>query len=159
MSTDKQNSENELAMAILNGLSGPNACKGADERLRMIPLHIADAAVAACEKEIQELRAENARLRKLFADTDRLMLLDGEYEAAKVGTYARLKAEVERLRNLGIKLDGYVDLLQGENERLRKAGDALYSRYLCSGCSECEGMYDDSKVLDEWNAAKEGKTK
>lgn len=32
--------------------------------MKTIPLHIADAAVAACEKEIQELRAENARLRK-----------------------------------------------------------------------------------------------
>ena len=30
---------------------------------KMIPLHIADAAVAACEKEIQELRAEVQRLR------------------------------------------------------------------------------------------------
>ena len=30
---------------------------------RMIPLRIADMAVAACEKEIQELRAEVARLR------------------------------------------------------------------------------------------------
>lgn len=30
---------------------------------KMIPLHIADAAVAACEKEIQELREENARLK------------------------------------------------------------------------------------------------
>ena len=47
--------------------------------------------------------------------------------------------------------------LKAEVERLRKAGDALYNRYLCSGCSVCEGMYDDPKVLDEWNAAKEGK--
>ena len=31
---------------------------------RMIPLHIADQAVAACEKEIAALKAENARLRK-----------------------------------------------------------------------------------------------
>ena len=30
---------------------------------RMIPLHIADQAVAACEKEIAQLKAENARLR------------------------------------------------------------------------------------------------
>lgn len=30
----------------------------------MIPIHIADAAVAACEKEIQKLREENAKLRK-----------------------------------------------------------------------------------------------
>jgi len=58
MSTDKQNNENELAMAILNGLSGPNACKAADERRRMIPLHIADQAVANCEAEITRLRNE-----------------------------------------------------------------------------------------------------
>ena len=43
------------------------------------------------------LKAENERIRKLFADTERLMLLDGEYEAAKVGTYASHKAEVEKL--------------------------------------------------------------
>jgi len=30
----------------------------------MIPLRIADQAVAACEAEIQKLRKENARLRK-----------------------------------------------------------------------------------------------
>ena len=63
MSTDKQNSENELAMAILNGLSGPNACKGADERRRMIPLQVADQAVAACEKEIAQLKDEVQRLK------------------------------------------------------------------------------------------------
>jgi hypothetical protein len=31
---------------------------------RMIPLHVCDQAVAACEAEIQKLREENARLRK-----------------------------------------------------------------------------------------------
>jgi len=31
---------------------------------RMIPLHIADQAVAACEKEIAALKAEVERLRK-----------------------------------------------------------------------------------------------
>ena len=41
------------------------------------------------------LQAENERLRKLFAETERLMLIDGEYEALKAGTYARLTAEVE----------------------------------------------------------------
>ena len=30
---------------------------------KMIPLHIADQAVAACEAEIQKLREENATLR------------------------------------------------------------------------------------------------
>ena len=64
MSEPKQNTENELAMAILNGLSGPNACKASEPNPnRMIPLHVADAAVAACEKEIAELKAEVQRLR------------------------------------------------------------------------------------------------
>lgn len=31
---------------------------------KMIPLHIADQAVAACEAEIQKLREENARLKQ-----------------------------------------------------------------------------------------------
>ena len=66
-------------------------------KTRTIPLHIADQAVAACEAEIQKLKEENARIRKLFAETERLMLLDGEYEALKAGTYARLTAEVEKL--------------------------------------------------------------
>jgi len=68
------------------------------------------------------------------------------------GEYARLKAEVERLRNLGIKLDGYVDLLQGENERLRKAGDACadaaYAHCMCQDCEE---------LRDQWRDAKRGK--
>jgi hypothetical protein len=34
------------------------------DRTRMIPLHIADQAVAACDAEIAKLREENARLRK-----------------------------------------------------------------------------------------------
>jgi hypothetical protein len=33
------------------------------DRTRMIPLHIADQAVAACDAEIAKLRAENARLK------------------------------------------------------------------------------------------------
>ncbi len=33
------------------------------DRTRMIPLHIADQAVAACDAEIQKLREENARLK------------------------------------------------------------------------------------------------
>jgi hypothetical protein len=33
------------------------------DRTRMIPLHIADQAVAACDAEIAKLREENERLR------------------------------------------------------------------------------------------------
>ena len=74
--------------------------------------------------------------------------------------YARLKAEVERLRNLGIKLDGYVDLLQGENERLRKAGDALHKSMLECGPNEMAEEFDHDRWWASyyaWNAAKEGK--
>jgi hypothetical protein len=45
--------------------------------------------------------------------------------------------------------------LQAENERLRKAGDAMADALKCSGCSECEGMYDShEKALDAWLYAK-----
>jgi hypothetical protein len=35
---------------------------------RMIPLRLADQAVAACEAELQKLRAENAALKKALSD-------------------------------------------------------------------------------------------
>ena len=69
------------------------------------------------------------------------------------GEYTRLKAEVERLRNLGIKLDGYVDLLQGENERLRKAGDEVIHEWSSGDEKEARNFM---KALVIWNAAKEG---
>lgn len=62
----------------------------------LVPKRLAEDLVA----EVARLKAEVERLTKLFADTERLMLLDGEYEAAKVGTYANLKAEIERLTKL-----------------------------------------------------------
>ena len=65
---------------------------------------------------------------------------------------ARHKAEVERLRNLGIKLDGYVDLLQGENERLRKAGDEVIHEWSSGDEKEARNFM---KALVIWNAAKE----
>jgi hypothetical protein len=83
MSNDKQNTENELAMAILNGMSGPNACKAADEQRRMIPLHVADQAVAACENEIAQLKA-------------RAVLLEGQITG--------LRHRAEALREAGDEL-------------------------------------------------------
>jgi hypothetical protein len=60
------------------------------DRTRMIPLHIADQAVAACDAEIAKLRDENARLRS-FCTRTIIPNIDLEKENA------RLKAEVERL--------------------------------------------------------------
>ena len=60
---------------------------------KMIPLHIADAAVAACEKEIQELRAEVQRLRK---GGDSILDQWGEAE----GRYDEHAAAVERWNDI-----------------------------------------------------------
>ena len=105
---------------------------------------------------IPDLVAENARLK---AEVERLRKFNDEALAhiAKEERKSRecldmAQAEVERLRNLGIKLDGYVDLLQGENERLRKAGDACanaaYAHCMCQNCEE---------LRDQWRDAKRGK--
>lgn len=106
--------EQDFAMAILNGLSGSNACKGADERRRMIPLHIADQAVAACDAEIAKLREENARL----------------------------KAEVERLDGLCKQLSRQQSDISCENIMLRKAGDAL-ENWIAWECDAPAGTADD----------------
>jgi hypothetical protein len=45
------------------------------DRTRMIPLHIADQAVAACDAEIAKLRDENARLK---AEVERLTKHDDD---------------------------------------------------------------------------------
>ena len=68
----------------------------------------------------------------------------------------RLKAEVERLRNLGIKLESMIDPLKAEVERLRKAGDLLCFHYI----SLARKRWPDDPLpssVTAWNAAKEGK--
>ena len=122
---------------------------------RMIPLKIADMAVAACNEETAKLQAENARL----------------------------KAEVERLDNncdyLDRKLDEEIDksaMLCGHIERLRKAGDGMYS--WLGVCGRGGNSFGDdwlrakkgamlqaeqfdlnmkNRGWNGWNAAKEGK--
>ena len=69
---------------------------------RMIPLHIADQAVAACDAEIAKLRAENAQL----------------------------KAEVERLTAFTTRTIIPNEELQAQVERLTKAGDAMAKEWV-----------------------------
>jgi chromosome segregation ATPase len=72
----------------------------------MIPIKVADLAVAACNKQIEELQAENARL-KAEVDAWKDMVADSGVacnERARENQdlenqIERLKAEVERLRN------------------------------------------------------------
>lgn len=121
--------------------------------------------------EFDKLQAENERICKLFAETERLMLLDGEYEAMKVGTYSDLQAELERLtkeysdatnhynklhNNLQAEVDrlkatmekviSTADKIDEQNQRLRKAGDAM--------CRVMVSHHGKVGVVDDWNAAK-----
>ena len=67
--------------------------------------------------------------------------------------YARLKAEVERLR-----ASSFVTAVPVEQyERLVKAGDALADAMDRNGCHD-NGDYDENvRVTNDWNAVKEGK--
>ena len=60
---------------------------------RMIPLHVADQAVEACNKEIAQLKNEVARLRAASFVT-----------AVPVEQYERLKHRAEGLREAGDEL-------------------------------------------------------
>jgi hypothetical protein len=78
---------------------------------RMIPLHLADQAVAACNKEIAELRAQVAELKQ-------------QPDALTAYLYA---AELAK---------DHIKKLKAENERLRAAGDAMAARLLYQGYPE-----------------------
>ena len=98
---------------------------------KMIPLHIADQAVAACESEIQKLRAELQQHIRAKADSDVM-------HDAKNATIQGLVEE----------RDGLLEQV----ERLRNAGDAMELLITYSG------IYVDgpkSGLLKAWNAAKE----
>ena len=116
------------------------------------------------------LEAENARLIDevdLMHSSKLVYFIHGEGRWANVvEENARLKAEVERLtnengNNFVLKEEWYLKCLsaRADVERLRKAGDAMADKASLAGCSECFGMFNDlEKSLDEWNAAKEGKS-
>ena len=127
----------------------------------MIPLHIADQAVEACNKEIAELKAE---VERLTADND---CLDKMHDK-EMARSAYLCKQVERLEK-GIQPEGSNDAvgravelllekekeiarLQDEVERLRKAGDAMLP--IMAQHPHKKGSH--SAMLD-WQAAKEGK--
>ena len=66
--------------------------------------------------------------------------------------YASLKAEVERLR-----ASSFVTAVPVEQyERLRKAGDAMVS-HIRKGEEVLFECLDSDEVINDWNAAKEGK--
>ena len=100
------------------------------DRTRMIPLHIADQAVAACEAEIQKLRKENARLK---AEVEELRLENQAFQRTvneasahydnRLADISRLKAEVERLTAFTTRTIIPNEELQAQVERLTKQTD------------------------------------
>tara|TARA_R110000823_G_C15868315_1_gene493901 strand:+ start:527 stop:895 length:369 start_codon:yes stop_codon:yes gene_type:complete len=112
---------------------------------RMIPLRVADMAVAACEAEIASLKAEVQRLKA---------------ELSNISGWGRglecdLSRSIERLDTLCKQLMAQHSDISCENIMLRKAGDAM-----------AEALNLDDDVFDNhekkeaqanWNAAKEGK--
>jgi multidrug resistance efflux pump len=127
---------------------------------KMIPLHVADQAVAACEAEIQKLKEENAALK---AEVERLTFdpmsywdEQGEWMPRHVHIAAveRLKAEVERL-NAIVSADA-IDREHGmccdasaQVERLTKAGDAAIEHLRWQG-----GKHTKEVIISAWHAAK-----
>ena len=98
------------------------------DRTRMIPLHIADQAVAACDAEIAKLREEVERLKK-FND-------EALAHIAKEERKSRERLEME----------------QAQVERLTKAGDTII-QILCKYVPPTGAKY----ALMDWRDAKEGK--
>ena len=89
---------------------------------RMIPLHIADQAVAACNKEIAELQAQVAELKQ---QPDPLTAYLYAAELAK--------SDIKKLK--------------AENKRLRAAGDAMAARLLYQGYPETVQAWEAAKKL------------
>ena len=81
--------------------------------------------------------------------------LDAMWAAAREADSAFNTDEASDLQSVIDEQDEEIARLKAENERLRKAGDAMENALMCSGCSECEGMYDShDEAIDGWHAAK-----
>ena len=111
------------------------------DRTRMIPLHIADQAVAACDAEIAKLREENARLK---AEVERLKLEVFAFDRTIKQASCHYDNRLEDIRQL-----------QAQVERLTKAGDAM-----AVALNLNDDVFDNHEkklAKSAWNAAKEGK--
>lgn len=108
---------------------------------RMIPLRLADQAVAACEAELQKLRAENALLK---AEVERLTQLNDTIALRYDATKSMLDGCAKEIEEM-----------EAEVERLTKAGYAMAIKINVHGIND--RFTDSQKLVDDWsNAAKKG---
>ena len=119
---------------------------------RMIPLKIADMAVAACNEEIAKLQADNARLK---AELDRVTSQNGYHHTGLAVGMLREELAHKCHDNLEIRKAHQATVqmvrnLKAEVERLRKAGDEMHRAIKVS-----DPILDWK--IELWNAAKEGK--
>jgi hypothetical protein len=107
----------------------------------MIPLRLADQAVAACEAELQKLRAENALLK---AEVERLTQLNDTIALRYDATKSMLDGCAKEIEEM-----------EAEVERLTKAGYAMAIKINVHGIND--RFTDSQKLVDDWsNAAKKG---
>ena len=118
---------------------------------KMIPLHIADQAVAAVEAELAKVKAERDQLK---ADLEKS---DGAVWTLSVEN-DRLKAEVEIQNQRINREDKEVAKLYRENarlkadiERLIKAGDVMISEWSSGDEKDAKNFL---KALVIWHTAK-----
>jgi len=133
---------------------------------RMIPLKIADMAVAACNEEIAKHLLEIARLK------GRVIALEAELESEKAAykalrslsfmtavpseDYEKLKADLEKSDGVVFKQAVENERLKAEVKRLTEAGDDLWA--FAQNCVIL-GVYRKTaqEKIDIWNAATGGK--
>lgn len=102
---------------------------------RMIPLHVCDQAVAACEQNIQRLQEQcefyKSELQKKTEHTENIALQD---------QVNHLKAEVQRLRH--------------RSEALREAGDELW---FCLRHGKRLTHAEVQEAVEDWQSARDAK--
>jgi chromosome segregation ATPase len=115
---------------------------------RMIPLKIADMAIINCNKEIEKLQIENARLKD---EVERLTQLNDTLALRYDATKSMLDGCAKEIEEM-----------EAEVERLTKAGDVM-AEEIALAKRQDEGsrfdpieMHYDHELIVKWNAAKEG---
>lgn len=100
--------------------------------------HLVEVGMAKTVSEyIDAMKAENERLKSIMRQTDRLMLIDGEFEAYSVGTLERANAKLERLIEAG---DALAELVEPPYEVMKQDEYPLWAAEI--------------DLMKRWNSAK-----